>query len=62
MLNDSEKSQLIFKEIKNSYAFWSIKKAVKEQINKSGITKTQQICDLIPKMMKELNLESKIKN
>jgi hypothetical protein len=40
MLNDSEKSHLIFKEIKNSYAFWSIKKAVKEQIGKSGITKT----------------------
>lgn len=29
-LNDKEKSQLIFKEMKNSYAFWAIKKAVKE--------------------------------
>ena len=61
-LNDSEKSQLIFKEMKNSYTYWSIKKAVKDQINRSGVTKTQQICDMIPKMMKDLNLESKIKN
>ena len=31
-LSSQEKGELIFKEIKNSYVFWSIKKAIKDEI------------------------------
>ena len=31
-LSNNEKGELIFKEIKHSYVFWSIKKAIKEEI------------------------------
>lgn len=34
-LGIQEKSELIFKDIKNSYIFWSIKKAIKDEIVKS---------------------------
>ena len=34
-LGNQEKSELIFKDIKNSYIFWSIKKAIKDEIVKS---------------------------
>ena len=39
-LSNNEKGELIFKEIKNSYVFWSIKKAIKDEIVKSKNTKT----------------------
>ena len=61
-LSNNEKGQLIFKEIKNSYVFWSIKKAIKEEIVKSKHTKMQEIQEVIPRLLKELNLETKIKN
>ena len=31
-LGIQEKSELIFKDIKNSYVFWSIKKAIKDEV------------------------------
>jgi len=61
-LRNSEKGELIFKEIKNSYVFWSIKKAIKDEIIKSKGAKTQEVQELIPKLLKDLNLETKIKN
>jgi len=61
-LSNNEKGELIFKEIKNSYVFWSIKKAIKEEIVRSKNTKTQEIQELIPRLLKDLNLETKIKN
>merc|ERR1712086_1084482 len=61
-LSNKEKGQLIFKDIKNSYVFWSIKKAIKDEIVRSKNTKTQEICEMIPRLLKELNLETKIKN
>lgn len=60
-LTNNEKGELIFKEVKNSYIFWSIKKAIKDEIIMSK-GKTQDISELIPRMLKELNLETKIKN
>ena len=60
-LTNNEKGELIFKDVKNSYTFWSIKKAIKDEIVK-GKSKPQDISDQIPKLLKDLNLESKIKN
>jgi hypothetical protein len=34
-LGNSEKSELIFRDIKNSYIFWQVKKAIKDEIIKS---------------------------
>jgi hypothetical protein len=34
-LSNVEKSELIFKDIKNSYTFWQIKKAIKDEIVKA---------------------------
>ena len=61
-LSNNEKGELIFKEIKNSYVFWSIKKAIKEEIIKNKNAKAHEICDMIPRLLKDLNLETKIKN
>ena len=61
-LSNNEKGELIFKEIKNSYVFWSIKKSIKEEIIRSKNTKAQDIAELIPRLLKDLNLETKIKN
>jgi transcription initiation factor TFIIIB Brf1 subunit/transcription initiation factor TFIIB len=61
-LSSSEKGELIFKEIKDSYVFWSIKKAIKEEILKNKNIKASDVQDMIPKLLKDLNLETKIKN
>ena len=60
-LTNNEKGELIFKDIKNSYIFWSIKKAIKDEVVK-GKGKPQEITEAIPKLLKDLNLETKIKN
>ena len=61
-LSNKEKGELIFKEIKNSYAFWFIKKNIKDEIIRSKNMKTQEIQDMIPRLLRELNLETRIKN
>jgi len=33
-LSSSEKGELIFKDIRNSYTFWQIKKSLKEELIK----------------------------
>mmetsp|Transcript_40046 Transcript_40046/g.38581 ORF Transcript_40046/g.38581 Transcript_40046/m.38581 type:complete len:93 (-) Transcript_40046:1404-1682(-) len=60
-LGNQEKSELVFKDIKNSYIFWQVKKAIKDEIVKSK-GKPQDIADMIPKLLSDLNLETKIKN
>ncbi len=60
-LTNSEKGELIFKDVKNSYTFWAIKKAIKDEIVK-GRGKPSDIQEQIPRLLKELNLETKIKN
>lgn len=59
-----EKSELIFKDIKNSYVFWSIKKSIKDEIVKGSKAGGggRDISEAIPKLLSELNLETKIKN
>jgi transcription initiation factor TFIIIB Brf1 subunit/transcription initiation factor TFIIB len=61
-LSNNEKGELIFKDIKNSYVFWSIKKAIKEEIIRNKNTKMHEIAEMIPRLLKELNLETKIKS
>ena len=34
-LSNSDKGELVFREIQHSYTFWSIKKAIKDEIIKS---------------------------
>ena len=60
-LSNSEKGELIFKDVKNSYTFWSIKKAIREEIVK-GKGKPFEITESIPRLLKDLNLETKVKN
>ena len=36
-LSNTEKGELIFKDIRNSYTFWAIKKAIKEEVVKGKI-------------------------
>ncbi len=62
-LGIQEKSELIFKDVKNSYVFWQIKKAIKDEVVKGGKGGKQlDIQDVIPKLLGDLNLETKIKN
>ena len=60
-LTNNEKGELIFRDVKNSYTFWAIKKAIKDEVVK-GKGKPQDISEQIPRLLKELNLETKIKN
>jgi transcription initiation factor TFIIIB Brf1 subunit/transcription initiation factor TFIIB len=61
-LSNNEKGELIFKEIKNSYVFWSIKKAIKDEVIRSRSARSADIHEMIPRLLKDLNLETKIKN
>jgi hypothetical protein len=61
-LGIQEKSELIFKDIKNSYVFWSIKKSIKDEVVKGNRGRPQDIGEVIPKLLGDLNLETKIKN
>lgn len=61
-LSSQEKGELIFKEIKNSYVFWSIKKAIKDEIIRQKSTKAHEVAEMIPRLLRELSLETKIKN
>ena len=61
-LSSQEKGELIFKEIKNSYVFWSIKKAIKDEIIRQKSTKAHEVSEMIPRLLRELSLETKIKN
>lgn len=61
-LSNIEKSELIFKDIKNSYTFWQIKKAIKDEIVKARPGRHQDLNESIPRLLGELNLETKIKN
>jgi predicted metallopeptidase len=62
-LSNADKGELVFHEIKHSYTFWSIKKAIKDEIVKSqGTNRPIDINDSMPRLLKDLNLETKIKN
>lgn len=61
-LSSQEKGELIFKEIKNSYVFWSIKKAIKDEIIKQKAAKAHDVAEMIPRLLRDLSLETKIKN
>jgi len=61
-LSNNEKGELVFKEIKNSYVFWTIKKAIKDEVIKTRNARSADIHEMIPRLFKELNLETKMKN
>ena len=52
---------LIFDQIKDTYTFWAIKKAVKDELVKKKEI-TEDLGTLIPKIMSNLNLDTQIKN
>ena len=60
-MSHAERSQLIFEQLKNSYTFWSIRRSIKDEVVKQR-TRTGDMGELIPKLLQELNLETKIKN
>lgn len=60
-LGNQEKSELVFKDIKNSYIYWQVKRAIKDEVVKSK-GKPTDIAEMIPKLLLDLNLETKIKN
>ena len=43
-LTNNEKGELIFRDVKNSYTFWAIKKAIKDEVVK-GKGKPQDISE-----------------
>ena len=65
-LSSSEKGELIFKDIRNSYTFWQIKKSLKDELIKpngkyakhlgTGYSTSHEIQEAIPKLLKDLNL------
>lgn len=62
-MNDSfdEKSSLIFDQIKDTFTFWKIKKAIKDELVKKKEI-NEDLNTLIPKIMTAQNLDTKIKN
>lgn len=60
-LNFNERSEFIYDQIKDSYLFWKIKKAVKDELVKKRDV-TSDLSSLIPKIMTAQNLDTKIKN
>ena len=62
-LTNSDKGELVFREIQNSYTFWAIKKAIKDEIIKGqNNNKPIDITESMQRLLKDLNLETKIKN
>ena len=47
-LSSSEKGELIFKDIRNSYTFWQIKKALKDELIKPNSKYSKAILNGIP--------------
>lgn len=57
----NERSNLIFEQLKDSYTFWYIKKAIKEELIKNP-NAAVDLGEIIPKLLTQLNLDTKIKN
>jgi hypothetical protein len=57
----NEKSSLIFDQIKDTFTFWKIKKAIKDELVKKKEI-SEDLNTLIPKIMTAQNLDTKIKN
>ncbi len=57
----NERSSLIYSQLKDSYAFWKIKKSIKNELKKRD-TINEDLSDLIPKILVQNNLDTKIKN
>jgi hypothetical protein len=60
-LNLMDRVQLISSQVNNSYVFWSLKRAVKEEIIKPK-HKTIDLPDNLPRIFKEIGLEIQLKN
>lgn len=60
-LNLMDRVRLINSQLNNSYVFWSLKRAVKEEIIKPK-HKTSDLPDNLPRIFKEIGLEIQLKN
>ena len=60
-LSINERSSLIFNQIKDTYTFWKVKKAIKDELVKRK-ENSEELASLIPKIMTSQNLDTKIKN
>ena len=57
----TERSNLIYSNLKDSYTFWKIKKSIKDDLNKRDSI-NEELQDLIPRLFVNLNLDTQIKN
>lgn len=60
-LSLNERSNMIYAMLKDSYSFWKIKKVIKNELKKWD-TINEDIGEVIPKLLVQLNLDTKIKN
>jgi hypothetical protein len=66
-MSTSEKSKIVFSDVFGSELYWNLRCKVKEELLKSKATLLSQthqgsVEELITKMVKDLNLESELKN
>jgi hypothetical protein len=54
-LSINERSSLIFSQIKDTYTFWKVKKAIKDELVKRK-ENSEELATLIPKIMASQNL------
>ncbi len=57
----NERANLIYSQLKDSYTFWKIKKAIKNELKKRD-TINEDLSELVPKLLVTMNLDTKIKN
>jgi len=56
-LSSEEKGDLIFKEIRNSYTFWQIKKSLKDEMIKPSGKAAKQLCCQVGRRGYDLDLQ-----
>ena len=57
----NERANLIYSQLKDSYTFWKIKKAIKNELKKRDSI-NEDLSELVPKLLVSMNLDTKIKN
>ena len=60
-LRPNEKCEVISSKLKDTYNYWHIRKVLKDEIVKPRHRNTE-LNELIPRLLRELNLENPIKN
>ena len=60
-LSVADKSKLLFEKLSSSEIYWSLRSRVKEELLKTSCAPGEMM-DIIPRLIKELNLETELKN